>query len=116
MPSDLGESPLENFRSNRSCLGTFFMLFPYFVYITHFAKFTRGIFAHGKIFAHGDRKGKKVHDTKRKKKNRPKKERKYHSVKKRKNFFVKVTGTDGAPRWGPDFEQRSRRQTKTCHT
>ena len=50
------------------------------------------------------------------KKNRPKEERKYHSVKKRKNFFVKVTGTDGAPRWGPDFEQRSRRQTKTCHT
>ena len=51
----------------------------------------------------------------REKKNRPKEERKYHSVKKRKNFFVKVTGTDGAPRWGPDFEQRSRRQTKTCH-
>ena len=92
------------------------MLFPYFVYVTHITKFTRGIFAHGKIFAHGDQKGKKVHGTKRKKKNRPKEERKYHSVKKRKNFFVKVTGTDGAPRWGPDFEQRSRRQTKTCHT
>ena len=67
------------------------MLFPYFVYITHITKFTRGIFAHGKIFAHGDQKGKKVHGTKRKKKNRPKEERKYHSVKKRKNFFVKVT-------------------------
>ena len=58
------------------------MLFPYFVYITHITKFTRG------IFAHGDQKGKKVHGTKRKKKNRPKEERKYHSVKKRKNFFV----------------------------
>ena len=49
------------------------MLFPYFVYITHITKFTRGIFAHGKIFAHGDQKGKKVHGTKRKKKTGPKK-------------------------------------------
>ena len=36
--SDLGES-----RGNRSSWGSFLcMLFPYFVYIAHFTKFTRG--------------------------------------------------------------------------
>ena len=30
--------------------------------------------------------------------------------------FVKATGTGGAPRWRPDFKQRSRCQTKICHT
>ena len=32
------------------------------------------------------------------------------------NSFVKATGTGGAPRWRLDFEQRSRRQAKMCHT
>ena len=31
-----------NFRGNRSCWGSIFMLFPYFVYIAYFTKFTRG--------------------------------------------------------------------------
>ena len=30
--------------------------------------------------------------------------------------FVKATGAGGAPRWRPDFKQRSRRQTKICYT
>ena len=28
--------------------------------------------------------------------------------------FVKATGTSGAPRWRPDFDLISRRQTKIC--
>ena len=32
------------------------------------------------------------------------------------NSFVKATGTGRAPRWRPDFEQRSRCQTKIFHT
>ena len=51
-----GWVPWGNFRGNRSCWGSIFMLFPYFVYIAHFPKFTRGsslfmekFFAHGKI-------------------------------------------------------------------
>ena len=51
-----------------------------------------------------------------KKKNRPKEERKSNILlRKEKRSFVKATGTGGAPRWRPDFEQRSRRQTKICH-
>ena len=34
---------------------------------------------------------------------------------KKKNSPVKATDTGGAPRWCPDFEQRSRRRTKTCN-
>ena len=37
-----GWVPWGNFRGNRSCWGSIFMLFPYFVYIAHFPKFTRG--------------------------------------------------------------------------
>lgn len=37
------------------------------------------------------------------------------SIKRRNNSSVKATGTGGAPRWRPGFEQRSRRQTKICH-
>ena len=36
-----GRVPWENFRGNRSCWGSIFMLFSYFVYIAHFTKFTR---------------------------------------------------------------------------
>ena len=35
---------------------------------------------------------------------------------KKKNSFVKAVGTGGAPRWRPDLELRSRRQTNICHT
>ena len=31
--------------------------------------------------------------------------------RKEKKSLVKATGTGGAPRWCPDFEQRSRRKT-----
>ena len=58
---------------------------------------------------------KKVLGKKRKKKNRPQEERKGTILsRKEKKSFVKVT--EGTPRWRPDFEQRSRRQTKICHT
>ena len=51
-----------------------------------------------------------------KKKQTPRRKKGYHSVKKRKHSFVKVTGTSGAPRLRPDFDQSSRRQTKICFT
>ena len=35
---------------------------------------------------------------------------------KKKNSFVKAVGTGGAPRWRPDLELRSRRQTNICQT
>ena len=37
-----GRIPWGNFHGNRSCRGSIFMLFTYFVYIAHFTKFTRG--------------------------------------------------------------------------
>ena len=47
----------------------------------------------------------------------PKEERKSNILsRKEKRSFVKATGIGGAPRWRPDFEQRSRRQTKIGHT
>ena len=36
--------------------------------------------------------------------------------RKEKNSFVKATSTGVAPRWRPDFELRSHRQIKICHT
>ena len=64
--SDLGES-----RGNRSSWGSFFcMLFPYFVYIAHFTKFTRG----RSFLMKKNQKRKKVFGKKEKKrkwKNRP---------------------------------------------
>ena len=54
---------------------------------------------------------------KKKKKNRSKEERKSTILSsKEKNSFVKATSAGWAPRWRPDFKQRSRRQTKMCHT
>ena len=37
-----GRIPWDNFRGNRSCQGSIFILFLYFVYIAHFSKFARG--------------------------------------------------------------------------
>ena len=45
-----------------------------------------------------------------------KKKNKKFLPRKETNSFVKATGTGGAPRWRLDFEQRSRRQAKMCHT
>ena len=54
---------------------------------------------------------------KEKKKNRSKEERKSTIMSsKEKNSFVKATSAGWAPRWRPDFKQRSRRQTKMCRT
>ena len=59
--SDLGES-----RGNRSSWGSFFcMLFPYFVYIAHFTKFTRG----RSFLMKKNQKRKKVFGKKKKKEN-----------------------------------------------
>ena len=33
---------------------------------------------------------------------------------KKKKSVVKASGIGGAPRWHPDFKQRSRRRTKLC--
>ena len=86
------------------------MLFPYFVYIVHFTKFTRGISLKKSLLV----KKKKVKE-KKKKKNKKESTILSRKEKKRKSF-EKATGTSGAPRWHPDFEQRSRRQTKNCYT
>ena len=110
-----------------------FLLLPYFAYIENFTKFTRESFLFNeKSLLMENQKRKKVVGEKKKKKNKKKKKtglkeerkstnlskkREYLSVKKRKRTsLVKVTGTGGAPCWRPDFEQRSRRQTKIYHT
>ena len=68
--------------------------------------------SHGKI-----KNWKKVLGKEKKKKNRSKEERKSTILsRKEKNSFVKATSAGWAPRWRPDFKQRSRRQTKMCHT
>ena len=86
------------------------MLLPYFVYIAHFTKFARGSslimeknFAQGKIKS-GRKSMVKEKEKKRKKKNRPKGESKSTiQPREEKNSFVKANGTEGAPRWRPDF-------------
>ena len=104
-----------------------FLLLPYFAYIEHFTKFTRESFLFKeKSLLMENQKRKKVVGEEKKKKKGLKEERKstnlskkreYQSVKKRKRTsLVKATGTGGAPCWRPDFEQRSRRQTKIYHT
>ena len=45
------------FRGNRSCWGSIFVLFLYFVYIAHFIQFTRGIFCFWKNLSYGKIKG-----------------------------------------------------------
>ena len=121
-----GRIPWGNFHGNRSCRGSIFRLFPYFVYIAHFTKFTRGnsLFMEKSLFIENQTR-KKVYDKKKNKinnnikkktKTRPKEERKSNILsRKEKRSFVEATGIGGAPRWRPDFEQRSRRQTKICH-
>ena len=71
-----------------------------------------------KLFDYGKIKNwKKVLGKERKKKNRSKEERKSTILsRKEKNSFVKATSAGWAPRWRPDFKQRSRRQTKMCRT
>ena len=107
-----------------------FLLLPYFAYIEHFTKLTRESFLFNeKSLLMENQKRKKVVGEKKKKKEKKKglkeerkstnlsKKREYQSVKKRKRTsLVKATGTGGAPCWRPDFEQRSRRQTKIYHT
>ena len=92
------------------------MLFPYFVYfvyIAHFTKFTCG----SSLIMEKSKTGKKSLVKKEKKKNRSKEERKSTILsRKEKNSFVKATSAGWAPRWRPDFKQRSRRQTKMCRT
>ena len=76
------------------------------------------LFTCGKIFALGKIKSRRNSLVKKKeKKNMPEEERKSTILsRKEKNSFVKATSTGVAPRWRPDFEQRSHRQIKICHT
>ena len=80
------------------------------------------LFACGKIFAHGNIKSRRKFLVKKKLKNnnnnnnnkqalRGKKE--YHSFKRRRRNSVKATAAGEAPRWLPEFEQRSHVQTKS---
>ena len=97
------------------------MLFPYFAYIEHFTKLTRGSFLFKETFLLMEKiqigRKSSVKKKKKKKKKAQRRKKEYQSVKKRKSTsFVKATRTGGAPRWRPDFEQRSRHQTKIYHT
>ena len=84
------------------------------------------LFVYGKIFARGKTKsGRKSLVKKDKNKNKQKQTKTKTGQKKKervpfcqekKKSFVKATGTGGALRWRPDFEQRSRLLTKICHT
>ena len=65
----------------------------------------------GKIFARG-----KIKSVRKKKKKNKKESTILSRKEKKRKSFEKATGTSGAPRWHPDFEQRSRRQTKNCYT
>ena len=70
-----------------------------------------------KLFDYGKIKNWKKVLGKERKKNRSKEERKSTILsRKEKNSFVKATSAGWAPRWRPDFKQRSRRQTKMCRT
>ena len=60
------------------------MLFPYFVYIVHFTKFTRGISLEKYLLVE-----KSKVEGKKKQKNKHKEERKYHSVNKRKKNLLR---------------------------
>ena len=91
------------------------MLFPYFVYIVHFTKFTRGISLEKSLLVEKSSLVEKSKVEGKKKKNKKESTILSRKEKKRKSF-EKATGTSGAPRWHPDFEQRSRRQTKNCYT
>ena len=68
------------------------------------------LFDNGKKFCSGkNQKRKKVHGKKEKRKKEKKKTGPKEKVRvpfcqeKKKNSFVKANGTDGAPRWRPDF-------------
>ena len=96
------------------------MLFPYFVYIVHFTKFTRGISLEKSLLVEKSflvEKSLLVEKSKveGKKKKKTRQKVPFCQEKKRKSF-EKATGISGAQRWHPDFEQRSRRQTKNCYT
>ena len=85
--SGLGES-----RSNRSSWGSFFMLFPYFVYIAHL----EALFSRKNLCSW---KNQKSLVKEKGKKNRPKEERKSTILsRKEKNCVVIAIGTDVAPR------------------
>ena len=60
------------------------MLFPYFVYIVHFTKFTRGISLEKYLLVE-----KSKVEGKKNQKNKHKEERKYHSVNKRKKNLLR---------------------------
>ena len=91
------------------------MLFPYFVYIVHFTKFTRGISLEKSLLVEKSSLVEKSKVEGKKKKKKTRKKVPFCQEKKRKSF-EKATGISGAQRWHPDFEQRSRRQTKNCYT
>ena len=73
-------------------LGLVFMFFPYFIYITHFTKFTRGSFL---------LKEKSLLVEKSKAEESP---------------WLKKKQQQQAQRRRLDFDQRSRRKSKICHT
>ena len=92
------------------------MLFLYLHYIALFTKIhTWKLIAYGKISWKNQNRKKSLAKKGKKERKKQQKERKYYSVKKKKSF-VKANSTGGTPRWRPDFEQRSRRQTKICRT
>ena len=111
--SDQGRSPGGIFAATALNGARFFLFFfPYFVYLAHFTKFTRGSsLLMEKLFSRRKSKSRrkvlvKKKETKGKQVQKRKKEN--HSGQDKKNSFVKATSIGGASRWRPDFGQRSR--------
>ena len=106
-----------NFRGNRSSWGAFFMfLHVMFALCTSQNSDMEALWLSKSQQSRKNQKQRKVFVQKKKKEKAQRRKKECHSVKNRKKSLVKATGTGGAPRWHPDFEQRGRRQTKICHT
>ena len=85
------------------------MLFPYFVYIAHFPKFTRGssLFMEKSLLMEKSTAEESPWE-KKGKKGRPKEERKSTTLSsKEQNSFVKAISTNGASRWRPDSNKEN---------
>ena len=96
------------------------MSFAYFAHIPHSSKFTRGssllvekylLMEISKAEESSSLKKKLKNNNNNKQALRGKKE--YHSFKRRRRTSVKTTAAGEAPRWLPEFEQRSHVQTKS---
>ena len=103
-----GWIPWGNFRGNRSCWRSIFT-FSHILFTSHTLQLTRGNLCSWKK----NKSRRKSWEKKRKQKKRKQAQRRKKEYQK---FLCESDWFSRAPRWRPDFEQRSRRQTKICQT